>query len=171
MITFGLPALPCGDGRTLRRLGTWLADVPLDELPDDLRGAAFPATFGRWTGGNERLPHVWRQVDGQLRSAVGGHRTSLSGGYPVSLDNPLWVGTHPDTMNSMDATEIARSLTKPQRRALSAMRINGSVDTPHLTVLKSLDSLGLTEHPGGQRPWRERVLTDLGRAVRAALND
>lgn len=104
MISLALSALPCGDARwTTGHFRSGLMGVPRDEVADDLRGAAHAAAFGWRAGSDERLPLVFREVHGQLRAAVCWHPESLLGGYPVSLDERLRVGTHPDNMNSMNA--------------------------------------------------------------------
>jgi hypothetical protein len=104
VITFGLSALPCSDGRTLGLLGTGLVDIPSHEVAEDLRRAALSTAFRRWAGAEERIPQVVWDADVTLSLTLARHGASLPGGLPVSLENGLRVGSHPDRMTSMSTT-------------------------------------------------------------------
>lgn len=137
MISLRLPALPCGDGRTSRLLGAGLVYVPRDELPEHLRGTALVPSLGLGTSRDEGVPQLGLDPQGLLSVAGSGHRTSLSGGYPVSLENRLRVGTHPGMVSSMDMAtdeirlrdgcripgEILGSVTCPRRGSFVRIRL------------------------------------------------
>lgn len=71
-------------------------------------------------------------------------------------------------MTTTDPALIIRELSPAQRRALSNAGANGHIGS-HWTVIKNLEVRGLVEYPGEPAPWRDRVLTDLGHAVRLML--
>jgi len=100
VIGFRAAALPCGDAGTLGCFGVRVVDVPVDEVAEDFRRAAFPAAFSWRASGEEGVPVVIWDADVAFWLALAWHRSSLPGGIPVSLENRLRVGSHPGKLSS-----------------------------------------------------------------------